>query len=416
MKLAKYSMGCGDRFAREASAQLAAFEKIAADGMNVVPVWNKSNREHDIIGTEPESVRAAAATAVADAGWKGGWHVDADHINLKTVDRYIPSADFFTLDVADAIGGEVDEERLAAFLEDHDDIIGTPVQIEGMASSLMIDETRGEQIARKYLPAVAAAGAIYRKVAAARAEGSFIAEVSMDETDVPQGPEELLIILAAIADEGIPAQTIAPRFSGRFNKGVNYVGDVEKFAAEFEADLLVVRFAVVKFGLPENLKLSVHSGSDKFAIYPVISRLIRKYDAGIHVKTAGTTWLEEIIGLAEAGGDGLELAKEVYRSAFDQREALCAPYAEIIDISEEKLPSPAEVDGWSPEDYVRALRHEASDEKYNPDFRQLVHVGYKVAAHMGDRYLDALERHRATVAANVTDNLYRRHLKPLFLS
>ncbi|RKX89239.1 MAG: hypothetical protein DRZ90_17325, partial [Spirochaetes bacterium] len=107
MKLGKYSIGCGDRFAQEASAQLAAYEKIAADGVKVVPVWNKSNREHEIIGTEPPSVRDAAAEAVKAVGWTGEWHVDADHINLGTVDRYIDSSDFFTLDVADGIGGSV---------------------------------------------------------------------------------------------------------------------------------------------------------------------------------------------------------------------------------------------------------------------------------------------------------------------
>ncbi len=415
MKLGKYSIGCGDRFAQEASAQLAAYEKIAADGVKVVPVWNKSNREHEIIGTEPPSVRDAAAEAVKAVGWTGEWHVDADHINLGTVDRYIDSSDFFTLDVADGIGGSVNEADIEIFLKKHAALMGSPLSINGLSEPLVIDSDRAKAIARNYLPAVKDAGKIYRHILKSKGEGNFIAEVSMDETDTPQGPGELLLILAAIADEGIPAQTIAPRFSGRFNKGVEYVGDPKLFAAEFEADLMVLRHASEAFGLPENLKLSVHSGSDKFAIYPEIGRLLKKHGAGLHLKTAGTTWLEEIIGLAEAGGAGLKLAKTVYSEAYLQKEALCKPYAEVINIDYAKLPEPVAVAGWTSEEYVRALRHDASDELYNINLRQLIHVGYKVAAKMGSSYLEALSDHRESVARNVTYNLYERHLKPLFL-
>ena len=123
-----------------------------------------------------------------------------------------------------------------------------------------------------------------------------------------------------IADEKIPAQTIAPKFTGRFNKGVDYVGDAEQFAKEFEQDVLVIDFAVKEFGLPEDLKLSVHSGSDKFTIYPIMAEIIKKYDKGLHVKTAGTTWLEEVIGLAISGDEGLACCKRnLYKSLVEKR-------------------------------------------------------------------------------------------------
>ena len=148
------------------------------------------------------------------------------------------------------------------------------------------------------------AGDIYRHIAAA-ARRARLHHRSLDGRDrPPQTPPELLVILAAIADEKIPIQTIAPKFTGRFNKGVDYVGDVVQFEKEFNEDLAVIAFAVKQYGLPANLKLSVHSGSDKFSIYAPIRRALKKFDAGVHVKTAGTTWLEEVIGLAEAGGEG----------------------------------------------------------------------------------------------------------------
>ncbi len=216
-----------------------------------------------------------------------------------------------------------------------------------------------------------------------------------------------MIILAAIADEKIPIQTIAPKFTGRFNKGVDYVGDVAQFTKEFNEDLAAIAFAVKTYGLPENLKLSVHSGSDKFSIYKSIHDAVKKFNTGVHVKTAGTTWLEELIGLAEAGGTGLEIAKEVYAEAYAHSEELCAPYATVIDIDPTKLPKPEEVNRWTSEQYTSALRHDQINKAYNPNFRQLLHVGFKVAAKMGDKYLAALEGERSGCGAECYDELVR---------
>jgi hypothetical protein len=412
--LPKYSVGTGDRFAHQAKAQLQACIKAAASGVEVVPVWNKSNREHTIIGSEPISTRSAADAAVKELGWTKPYFCDADHINLNTVSRFLDACDFYTLDVADYIGEAAAAEDIDAFVARHPQLIGH-IQLEGVEEAFEITAETLHTTAQKYLTAVKKAGEVYRAILAAKGAGNFIAEVSMDETDLAQSPVELLIILAAIADEGIPAQTIAPKFSGRFNKGVDYVGDVAQFEREFFLDVAAIAYAVKHFGLPASLKLSVHSGSDKFSIYPAIHAALKRFDAGVHLKTAGTTWLEELIGLAEAGGDALELAKDVYAEAFAHAAELCEPYATVIDIDQSKLPSPAEVKGWSSEQYTSALRHVQSNPSYNQHLRQLLHVGFKVAAKMGDRYLKLLEANEAVIAKNVTENLYDRHIVPVFL-
>ena len=237
----------------------------------------------------------------------------------------------------------------------------------------------------------------------------------MDESDAPQSPVEMLFILLMIAQENIPAQTIAPKFTGRFNKGVDYVGDIEQFEKEFNQDIAVINFAVKELGLPENLKLSVHSGSDKFSIYEPMKKALKKFDAGVHVKTAGTTWLEELIGLAEAGDDGLEIAKDIYAKSLDKFDELCAPYATVIDIDKNALPSADEVNNWDGQKYANTLRHVQSCDDYNLNFRQLLHVGYKVAAKMGPRYIEALEKHQQIIAHHVTENIFDRHIKRIFL-
>ncbi len=415
LQLPKYTMGVGDRFGKEGQAQLAALLRARKDGVDVSPVWNKSFREHSIIHTEPLSVRQAADSAVKATGWPLPYFVDADHINFKTVDGFIGSSDFFTLDVASAIGTTADSKALEAFVARHEDLCGR-LAVEGLAEPMTVTRDLLFSVAEKYLFAVQEAGRIYRRVEQAKGAGCFVTEVSMDETLQPQTPSELLVILAAIADEGIPAQTIAPRFSGRFNKGVDYVGDAAKFACEFEADVAVVRFACKRFDLPANLKLSVHSGSDKFKIYGAINAVLRKSGAGLHLKTAGTTWLEEVVGLAEAGGEGLAIAKDVYRAAIDRFDELCGPYSEVIDIDRKALPAMSEVSRWDGAAFAAALRHDQSCPRYNPNLRQLLHVGYKVAAEMGSRFLDALDNYRSSVAVNVETNFYERHVMRVFPS
>lgn len=411
----KYTFGVGDRFANGAHAQLAAFVEAKKLGIDITPVWNKSNREHNIIGSEPTQTREAADKAVADLGWTGDYLLDADHINLSTVERFVAPCDFFTLDVADDIGSTADPADVEAFISRHPELIGT-VAIEGIDQPFEITREMVEKTANQFLKATQKAAAIYQHIVEAKGgTDNFVTEVSMDETDSPQTPPEMLIILAAIADQGVPIQTIAPKFTGRFNKGVDYVGDPVQFEKEFNDDLAVIAHAIKIYGLPAGLKLSVHSGSDKFSIYPIIKRAIQRTGAGLHIKTAGTNWLEEIIGLAEAGSDGLALAKSIYSKALEKKEALCEPYATVIDISDSKLPSTEEVNGWTSTQFTDALRHDQSNPGYNANLRQLLHVGFKIAAQMGDTYLQALKDNSEVVAKNVTVNLLDRHIKPLFL-
>ena len=414
MILEKYSFGIGDRFCHQGKAQLSALMKANEQGLNITPVWNKSHREHTIIGTTPADTRQEALDAVKALKWDGPYFVDADHIGPGNVDLFIESSDFFTLDVADFIGRPAEKSDVDAFVKKYGRYIGS-LAVEGIERNLDVSEERIRAISGKFLLAVKQAGGIYRHITEAKGAGSFITEVSMDETDQPQTPVEMLFILAAIAEEGIPAQTIAPKFTGRFNKGVDYVGDVNAFAKEFEEDLAVVNFAVREFGLPENLKLSIHSGSDKFSIYGPIAGALKKFDAGLHIKTAGTTWLEELIGLAMAAPDGLSIAKEVYAEALMRFGELCGPYATVIDIDTAELPTPEQVDDWDGQSYASALRHDQSCGRYNPNFRQLLHVAYKIAAEMGTRFTNALDRHEDIIAQNVAENIYERHVRPVFM-
>jgi hypothetical protein len=412
MKLPTYTLGIGDRFGHQGKAQLRALQKAVAHGVEVSPVWNKSNREHNLIGTEPSSLRAEADEAVASLGWKAPYFVDADHINLKTVDRFLEASDFFTIDVADSIGKEPDPAAVERLVAKH---AGDPIDYPGLSAPILRGREQITAAAAKFLSAMQEAGEVYRYLAASKSAGSFAVEVSTDEATAPQTPAELYLILAILADEGVPVATIAPKFTGQFNKGVDYEGNIADFTREFEDDLIVLKNAGPALGLPLGLKLSVHSGSDKFSIYPVINRLVKKHGSGLHLKTAGTTWLEEIAAIAGSGEEGRALAAGIYADALARYDEVTAPYATVLHIDKTLLPPAAELASWDGARLSRAIVHEQSCPDFNPHVRQLFHVSFKLAAEAGPKFTDLLKLHDEAVGTAVTGNLWERHLKPLFL-
>jgi len=407
-------MGIGDRFGLEGAAQLRAFTAARERGASITPVWNKSNREHNLIGTRPEDVRAEANAASAQCGWNQPYFVDADHIALATVDKFLGASDFFTIDVADAIGRPASEVSVAKYLADMRRFMGQ-LRIPGVASPVTVSSVVLAEFARKYLAAVEEAGRVYRYIVEHRGEDSFVTEVSFDEAEAPQTPGELFFILAALAREKIPVATVAPKFTGDFLKGIDYVGDIERFTREFEDDLAVLAFAKQTFALPAALKLSIHSGSDKFSLYPIMHRALKRANAGVHLKTAGTTWLEEMLGLAEAGGDGLAFAKALYREACSRYDEMAKPYATVIAIDRQALPAPDEVDLWGGREFVEALEHNQGCARFSIHFRQLIHISFRIAAEKRAQLLELLRANREKVEARVSYNILKRHIEPLFL-
>jgi len=413
MKLEKFSFGIGDRFAKEGQALLKAFIKAKELGVNIVPIWNKSDREHLIIHSTPEQTREEADEAVKNLDWKDNYYVDADHINIKNADKYIESSNFFTIDVADYIDKPVSDEDLEDFISYNKKHIGK-LEIPGIEETFDITKVLMMQIAKKFLCAIKEAGKTYKHILEKKKNQEFITEISMDEVDKSQSPIELFFILSALSYEKVPLQTIAPKFSGEFNKGIDYSGDVQKFGKEFEEDIYVIDFAIKTFDLPDNLKLSIHSGSDKFSIFPVIGSIIKKHNKGIHVKTAGTTWIEEIIGLSLSGEEGLKLAKSIYVRAYNNADDLAKPYQTVINIDKTKLPSIEEVNTWTGEKFADTLRHVPSNPNFNSDVRQLIHISYQIAAEYGKNYTDMIDKYHEIISKQVTENIFDRHIKRIF--
>ena len=414
-RLSKYSLGIGDRFALQGDFQLEAILAAYSMGREITPVWNKSFREHKTVGSEPLEVRKEADLAVKELGWQRAYFVDADHIREDTVEEFIACSDFFTIDVADKIGIAVDQKDVEDFLSNHDQLIGD-LFIKGIQEPFILSRQVITGILNKFYQAAKEAGRIYRKIKKAKKDKYFAIEVSMDEVDEAQTPEELFFILLLLAENEVPLNTIAPKFTGEFLKGVDYLGVIDEFGREFEKDLLVIKHAIGAFGFPSDLKLSIHTGSDKFSLYPEINKIIKRHDAGIHLKTAGTTWLEELVGIAETGGTGLALAKSIYFEAVVRFDELITPYGSVVQIDRTKLPSGNEVKSWDSSKFCNAINHNQTNINYNPNMRQLLHTAYKIAAEKKEIFRNEIRSHRELIGGKVKSNLLNKHMVPLFIN
>ncbi len=409
-----YSFGIGDRFGLQGIALLRAFKMAEQAGVIVSPVWNKSFREHSLVNSNPSDVRIEADKAVDALGWPHPYYVDADHITSATVDAFLEVSDFFTIDVADKIGNDPGKEAIEDFIARNSKYL-EGLKIPGIEGSIFVNMAFLEKTAKKFVQAAIEAGNIFERIRKHKNGKAFIAEVSMDEVDRPQQPAELFFILGELAHRGVTVDNIAPRFTGSFHKGVDYTGDINAFAKEFEEDLMVVAHAQNEFGIPGNLRLSVHSGSDKFSIYPVINKLIRKHKKGLHLKTAGTTWLEEFAGLLTGNAEALDFAKYIYGEAITRKDELLKPYLMVTNIRLSLLPAAVEINSWSAEEFSHAIIHDEECKNYNPDLRQFIHLAYKIAAENLKQFKKLVTSQDNETGNRVTENIFNRHIKPLFI-
>ena len=304
----------------------APASSLAEAGVEVVPVWNKSNREHSFIGSEPASVLAAAQEAVAGARLEGRLacrcrpHPPGDRGSLSSRTPISSPSMWPTPSASPPRPADV-----AAFVERHPELIGT-VAIPGIDRPFQITRAEVERIAGKFLLAVQDAGKIYRHIAEKKGAGAADRR-SLD------GRDRFAADAAGAAGHprGHRGRRNSRRRPSRRNSPAALIKASITWATcgsssrSFTTTSPSSPFAVQRYGLPANLKLSVHSGSDKFSLYPIIRRVLPQFDAGLHLKTAGTTWLEELIGLAEAGGEGLRFSQgDLSRSARSSRRATAA--------------------------------------------------------------------------------------------
>ena len=264
LRRAKYSFGVGDRFARQGKAQLRACVLASADGVHVVPVWNKSNREHAIVGSQPGDVRREADAAVRELGWAGAFHVDADHITLETVEGFLGSSDYYTIDVAAAIGKPAEPPKWGlSWRATLNSWGGSPSRTRSLPA---LARTASEQTPQIPL-CRAGGGEDLSPHRGGEGKGRFITEVSMDETDARRRRRSCWSFWPRSPMKAFPSRPSRRSSPAGSTRVWTTSATGRSSQGEFHDDLAVIAHAVTQYGLPGNLKLSVHSGSDKFSLY-----------------------------------------------------------------------------------------------------------------------------------------------------
>ena len=340
------SFGLGDRLGIATPAHIRLFEHYDA-----YPVFaQQSIRELNLTGRTYEDVLDAASFAVFREDFQKGWGADGDHLKTPEDVEYALSLGFtmITLDCSDHIKGGVTAENAPPpprelrekYLEKQFDI--------GEGIVLSFSEAELGVIAAIYGEAIGFAATLYKRFLK---DGKYNAdfEISIDETSTPTTPLQHYFVARELIDAGVSFATIAPRFCGEFQKGIDYIGDLAQFEREIKIHAVIARHF--------KYKLSIHSGSDKFSVFPLIGRECR----GIfHVKTAGTNWLEamRVIACVDPA-----LYREVHRYALTAFDEACKYYHVTTDLS--KIP---DVDSLSDDELPSLFE--------NNDSRQLIHITY----------------------------------------
>jgi hypothetical protein len=408
----KTSAGFGDRLGLATPGHVRALCGLAGGARSIGAVFaQQSVRENARTGRTPREVLDDAMWGVFREGWRGPWGADADHLKTPAdVDAFGAAGyTFFTIDpgvhVNDDAGG-LSAAGLQAKVRDLpwdelEDTFGDlegrylsePIDLEG--SALTIDTEQLWRAAVKYGRAVAHTVAMYRHIASVLGERAFELEVSVDETSSPTTVAEHVYIARELKRLQVRWVSLAPRFVGRFEKGVDYIGDLGAFSVEF------ARHAAVSRALGP-YKLSLHSGSDKFSVYPIAARLTdgsSMHLAGplLHVKTAGTSYLEALRATARMDP---ELFREILALARERYEIDRATYH--VSAALARVP---DGDTLSDGDLPLLL------EEFNA--RQVLHVTFgSVLDRLGERLRETVRKNEEVYAC-VLETHFRRHLTPL---
>jgi hypothetical protein len=366
------SFGTGDRIGGKAAATPAHIEAVRGSGLTPV-LAQQSVRENQKTGRTFEEVLDDATWSVFREGYRMPWGSDADHLKtLEDVETAVRAGfTMFTIDPSEKIDYEADT--------DSDDILGrkfdTLFRTDG-EKELFLRRYEGKQGAArrdvvrsavKYLNAFRHAVSAYRRIGELRG-ASFNFEMSIDETSTPTTPLDHRIIASEFREEGIVPFSIAPRFEGEFEKGIDYKGSLEGFRRSLEDHVRLSR----ELG---NYRLSLHSGSDKFSVYPLFGEIT---DGFFHVKTAGTSYLEAVKTAAAAD---MGLFRRIYSRSVDTFIENVKSYH--ISAQIENVPRASSLAGDAA---VRLIT-------VDPDVRQTLHIAFGVILkEMGEEFRVMLSR------------------------
>jgi hypothetical protein len=317
------SFGFGDRLGCATPGHVRALRAADPAG-TIAPIFaQQSVRENARTGRTPQEVMDDATWGVFQAGWREPWGADADHVKeVADLAPFVAAGyTFYTVDPSDHVDNAAQtdsndtlQRKTGALPWDvlqssYPEMVARycdrAIRVDDL--SLEFDETILSRALAKYGRALAHTIVVAQELAARMGGRAYDLEMSVDETDTPTSIHEHYFIVSELTRCGVPVVSLAPRFVGKFQKGVDYMGDLALFEGELARHAAIMRH----FG---TYKLSIHTGSDKFSIYPLIAR---HTDGCAHVKTAGTSYLEALRVLATADPALFKAALDLAHARFE---------------------------------------------------------------------------------------------------
>lgn len=396
------SFGFGDRVGSATPGHVQALRAADPNG-RIAPIFaQQSVRENTRTGRTPQQVLDDATWGVFQEGWRAPWGADADHVKeIADLAPFVGAGyTFYTIDPSDHVDNAAHTAAPVALREKAAglpwDALGgsyetlrerycaAPFVLEGL--TLRFDEITLLRALGKYGRAIAHTAAIAAALTARLGGAAYDLEMSVDETDTPTSAHEHFFIASELRARDIPVVSLAPRFVGKFQKGVDYIGDIAPFEAELVQHAAIMRH----FG---SYKISVHTGSDKFSIYPIVAR----HTGGrVHVKTAGTSYLEALRLLAALNPTAFRQMLDDARAHFERDRK-----SYFLDAALDKVPAG--------DDLVDAELPGLLDQF---DARQVLHVAFgTLLTTYGDTIRATLAAHERDYQAGL-ERHFVRHLAP----
>ncbi len=385
------SFGFGDRLGLATPGHIAALRFLSTNHqLPIYPIFaQQSVRENARTGRTPQQVMDDARRALDAAQWDLPWGADADHI--KSVDDLPPfiaaGYTFFTVDPGAYVDNAADTDSLPVLQEkargaDWEQLSALYLTGNGETGYGAFDSESLLRAVVKYGRAIQHADEIFQHLSQMKDDFDF--EISVDETDSPTTPLEHFFISNELTRAGVRFTSLAPRFIGRWEKGVDFLGDLAALDAE------MARHAAVsaRFGA---YKLSLHSGSDKFSVYPLLAK---HWGGRFHVKTAGTSYLEALRVLARREPDLFGRIWTLARARYATDRATYRVSAQVEQVAAPDLP--ALLDDF----HAREILHVTFGSA-------LVAFGAELKATLvkhADSYAEALQTHFVKHLQLLTDN------------
>jgi len=389
------TIGTGDRLGLANPAHIKAIRDY-----DIFPILaQQSMRELNFTKRTWFDVLDAATFAVFQEGFESGFGFDGDHLKrLEDIEFALEcGATMITLDLSDVMNTQAADwsaERLQDAYAQLPEAERTRLQMAYLDApvrvaddvTLTFSATELHRCCAMYLAAAAFAADVYRLICDRKGAGSVDFEVSIDETTTPTLPEHHLFIVKELIHRGVVVDSLAPRFIGEFQKAIDYIGDVREFERQLQQHCAIARAC-------GNYKISIHSGSDKFSAYPAIGKWT---NGRLHVKTAGTSWLEalRVIAATEPA-----LYREIHRVALNSYQEALKFYHITADFG--KIRPLDDTPDAQLIDYLT-----------QPESRQLLHIIYGFVlqdASLKERLYQALDRHETLHYRFVSSHL-RKHI------